>query len=251
MRAVAVGLLALMLVVTGAMPAAAGPPGPEASGGGRTPAGHAGSGGEPSGVSAKQVEGGSAPARKHQGAAPRPPRQRAAAPRKVARSAAAPSAGRTPHPAERKPDAQKPDRPDDGPQPQRPRTSPAPSPSPRPRTEVRSSTASPAARTASRPDRPRPVRSTSRPTAAVVASSADPTAALFPPPVVHLQAAAVELEPRQLWPSLPGAAGHPAFPALLAAVLVGFVVLGIRGDRRDPKLAAAAIDDRDDRATFR
>lgn len=63
-------------------------------------------------------------------------------------------------------------------------------------------------------------------------------------------AAAVELEPRQWWPALPGPVSHPAFPAALTAVLIGFVVLGCRGDRRDPKLAAAALDDRDDRARF-
>jgi hypothetical protein len=32
---------------------------------------------------------------------------------------------------------------------------------------------------------------------------------------------------------------------------MGFVALGCRGDRRDPKLAASAVDDRDHRARFR
>lgn len=101
-------------------------------------------------------------------------------------------------------------------------------------------------------ERPTPVRRTVRPVAAVVASSADPVVALLAaPPVLPVQAAAVELDARQLWPRLPGPAGHPAFPVLLAAVLIGFVVLGLRGDRRDPKLAAAAIDDRGERAEFR
>lgn len=52
-----------------------------------------------------------------------------------------------------------------------------------------------------------------------------------------------------VWPTLPGP-GHPAFPGLLAAVLLGFAALGFRGDRRDPKLRHAAIDDRDGRARF-
>lgn len=51
------------------------------------------------------------------------------------------------------------------------------------------------------------------------------------------------------WPTLPGP-GHPAFPGLLAAVLLGFAALGFRGDRRDPKLRHAVIDDRDGRAQF-
>ena len=86
-------------------------------------------------------------------------------------------------------------------------------------------------------------------------SSAHPFAALFGPPpaapVAPVQAAAaIELEPRRWRPALPGPMRHPAFPAALAAVLVGFVALCCRGDRRDPKLAAATIDDRDDRARF-
>ena len=76
-------------------------------------------------------------------------------------------------------------------------------------------------------------------------------ALLSPPPAVAVAPAAIQLEPRRMWPRLPGPAGHPAFPALLGAVLAVFVVLGFRGDRRDPKLVAAAIDDRDDRAEFR
>lgn len=255
-RAGAVGLLVLLLVVSGAVPVAAGAPGPAGDGPRGRDAPRSDGGGRHDRASAKQVSAGSGPAsRTSKAAASRPARQSAgAAPRTTKPHAAAPAkpaAGRTTEPAERKPERQKgapaPDRKVDDDAQRRGSKSPAP----RPTTEVRSSTASPA-RAASRPDRPRQVRAPVRPVAVVVASSADPTAALFPPPpVVQLQAAAVELEPRQLWPRLPGAAGHPAFPALLAAVLVGFVILGLRGDRQDPKLAAAAIDGRDDRAEFR
>jgi len=113
-------------------------------------------------------------------------------------------------------------------------------------------TVSTASRAVSRNERPSQARPAVRPVAAVVTSSADPTAALVAAPLVApVEAAATELAPQQLWPTLPGPVGHPAFPGLLAAVLLGFIALGCRGDRRDPKLAAAAIDDRDDRAPFR
>jgi hypothetical protein len=66
-----------------------------------------------------------------------------------------------------------------------------------------------------------------------------------------VNATIAERAPRPLWPSLPGPVDHPAFPGLLAAVLIALVALACRGDRRDPKLAAAAIDDRDGRKSFR
>lgn len=250
-RALVAALLVLVLVGTGAMPAAAGPPGPAGSGGGRHPGGSQGGGGHTRGVTAQQAGGSSAPAtRRSEGAAPRPSRPRAAAPRPAARPAAAPKpdqpAAHPSEPAKQKPQGNRhrPARDDHG-----PRQQVAQAPVARPTTAVRASTAR---RTVAAPDRPVPLRTAVRPDARVVASSVDPTASLFAAPaVLPVQAAAVELEPRQLWPRLPGAAGHPAFPGLLAAVLVGFIVLGIRGDRDDPKLAVAAIDDRGERAAFR
>lgn len=72
---------------------------------------------------------------------------------------------------------------------------------------------------------------------------------LAAPPVVAVPAAVERPAPPDVWPALPGA-DHPAFPGLLAAVLFGFAALGFRGDRGDPKLRHAAIDDRDGRAQF-
>ena len=98
---------------------------------------------------------------------------------------------------------------------------------------------------------PRRPRAAVRPAAAVTTTAAAPPVALVAPPqVVAIQPAAAEPVLRRVWPTLPGAAGHPAFPVLLAAVLLAVVALGFRGDRRDPKLRYAAIDDRDDRARF-
>ena len=262
MRALAAGLLVLVLVVTGAMPAAAGGSGPAGSGPRGKPAGAQSGGGHKSTVSSKQVNAASGPsARKSQGSSPRPARHTAAGPRMAKASAAPakpsapnkPSAPAKPAPAEHRPDQknQAPE-PDREPDQAKHRREESTSSADRPRAAVRSSTVATARRPVSRVDRLRPVRAVDRSVAAVVASAADPSTALFePPPVVKIQAAAVELEPRQLWPRLPGPAGHPAFPGLLAAVLLGFIALGFRGDRRDPKLAAAAIDDRDDRAEFR
>jgi hypothetical protein len=100
-------------------------------------------------------------------------------------------------------------------------------------------------------------RSTVRPSAATT-SAATSVTFLSPPPAAPIETAAAAPVPVPVpvpvpppaWPTLPGAAGHPAFPGLLAAALLGLVALGFRGDRRDPKLRHAAIDDRDDRAPF-
>ena len=252
MRTLVVGVLVLLLVVPGAMPASAGAPerGGQGSGGRKAAGAHAG-GGHSSGATADQVGGGSTPAaRRSVGTRPRPAGQRSAA-----EPPAAPAAAKTPTPAERNPaprgNASTPDRkPDATPRGRTPKST-----ADLPRPDVRSSTVATATRDVSRQERPRHAHAGARRAGAVVTSSVHPLAALFatPPsttPVVPVQAAVVELESRQWWPTLPGPVSHPAFPAVLAAVMMGFVALGCRGDRRDPKLAVAAIDDRDDRARF-
>lgn len=254
MRALAGGLLVLVLLVTGAMPTAAGGSGPRSGPSGK-PAGSQTGGGHKSNVSAKQASASKPSARKSQQSSPRPAPHNTPGPKMAKASAAAPPKPSTPNkptPAEHKPEQDKDPAPDREPdQAKQPREG-SKSSVDQPRLQVRSSGAAAFSQPVSRVDRPRAARAVDRPVAAVVASAADPSAALFaPPPVVEIQAAAVELEPRQIWPRLPGPAGHPAFPGLLAAVLLGFIFLGFRGDRRDPKLAAAAIDDRDDRAEFR
>lgn len=105
----------------------------------------------------------------------------------------------------------------------------------------------------SRARRPAPqiAASFAAPFAAPVEPATEPVAVpLATPLAAPPEASIVELAARALWPSLPGAVGHPSFPALLTAVLLGVVGLACRGDRRDPKLAAAAIDARDARTTF-
>lgn len=264
-RALTIGLLVLLLVVSGATPAAAGAPGPAGSGkGGRSEAGAHG-GGQEGGASRQQAGGGSAPAaRKSQAAAPRPARKSTAPERGAARSEA---------PARPKPSAARPAKPEGPAKPQapaepakgKPHEEPAPgretddatqrrresSAEPAP-PEVRSEAVSAGSGALSRSGRTSQVRTAVRPLAATVTPAQLPSAALAAaPPSAPVELAVVERGPRDLWPPLPGPVGHPAFPALLAAVLLGFAALGCRGDRRDPKLAAAAIDDRDDRAPFR
>lgn len=257
-RVLVIGALVLLLVAPGATPAAAGAPGPADSGqGGRHAAGAQGGAGHEGGVTAQQARGGPAKdSRKSQGTAPRPARQRSAAgpraPEAAATAPAKPSTARTAKPAERRPEPG-----GDGPERDREvdeagqRGQRSKLPVERMSAPVRSASISNATGVVGR-ERSTRLRATARPVAVAVTSAGDPSAALFAAPLpAPVKAAAVDVGPRQLWPALPGAAGHPAFPGLLAAVLIGFVAVGFRGDRRDPKLAAAAIDDRDDRARFR
>lgn len=250
-RALAVGLLATLLVVAGAIPVAAGPPGSARRDRGGHVAGQKAGEGREAGAS-RHASRPSAQVAKVGGDAPRP---------------AAEAGGR------HRP-ASQPGPPPAGPSPARPAKasqgrSQAGGPPPEAGRGVDAETPRPARSSAD--DTPQPAsvhfaarkppvraevdrspRPAVRPMATRVVGTSDDSAALVAAPVVMARdEPAVDLARPGLWPTLPGAAGHPAFPLLLAAVLAAVLALGFRGDRRDPKLCEAAIDDRDDRARFR
>lgn len=251
MRALAVGLLATLLVVAGAMPVAAGPPGSARRDRGGHVAGRQVAGGHEAGAprhasrppARVATVGGNAPmhaakaGRGHRPAAqPGPPPAGPSPARPAKASQGRSQAGGPPPGAGRGVDAEA----------QRPvRSSAADTPQP---SWVRFGAGRPPVRAA--------VDRTARPalrlvSTRVVGTSDDSAALVAAPAVMARDQPAVDLARPGLWPTLPGSAGDPAFPALLAAVLAAVTALGFRGDRRDPKLCEAAIDDRDDRARFR
>jgi hypothetical protein len=247
-RALAVVVLALLLVVAGAVPAEAG------GGRGSAPTGRSGGGADAGGghsseATASRARGGPAPGAKDpKGGRPEPSHQPAARRAPAKPPASRPDAKPAPPAQERQAGSRAPRSKVDA---------PAPEPVPQPETVERVANVTPrqarwsTADAATPTTRPREQASLARAGASTIDS---PVAALTEPAVrplvAPLDATIAERVPRPLWSSLPGPAGHPSFPGLLTAVLVGFVALACRGDRRDPKLAAAAIDDRDERTFF-
>lgn len=251
MRVLAVGLLATMLVVAGAMPVAAGPPGSARRDGGGHVAGQQGGEGREAGASRHAGRtpagvakvGGNAPRHaaeaggQHRRASqPGPPPAGPSPARPAKASQDRSQAGGPPPGAGRGVDAEVP---------RRARASADGTPQP---PSVRFAAPRPAVRGAV----DRRARPAARPVATRVVGTSDDSGALVAAPVVMARdEPAVDLARPDLWPTLPGAAGDRAFPALLAAVLAAVIALGFRGDRRDPKLCEAAIDDRDHWARFR